>query len=141
MLLSPPLRPRALDPESEREPRASLGSEALLWLVRHGRVTARDIAYGDDDVPLSSDGETQTHAVAESFRTVDVTYVATSPLQRARAMGEAVARACGVPVEVDTRLAELHRGDWQGPVDRSTAIRYRDWSGSNQLRTVSELKR
>jgi len=124
MLLSPPPRPRALDPEPEREPRASLGSEALVWLVRHGRVTARDIAYGDDDVPLSSDGKTQTDAVAESFRNVEVTFVATSPLQRARAMGEAVGRACGVSIEVDPRLAELQRGDWQGLTRTEYAARW-----------------
>ena len=34
-----------------------------------------------------------------------------------------------------------HRGNWQGSIDRSEAIRYRDWSGNNRLRTVSELRR
>ena len=34
-----------------------------------------------------------------------------------------------------------YQGNWQGPVDRSEAIRFRDWSGNNQLRTVSELRR
>ncbi len=33
-----------------------------------------------------------------------------------------------------------YQGNWQGPVDRSNAIRFRDWSGNNQLRTVSELR-
>ena len=34
-----------------------------------------------------------------------------------------------------------YRGDWQGPVERATAIRYRDWNGKNQLRTVAQLRR
>ena len=34
-----------------------------------------------------------------------------------------------------------YQGNWQGPVDRSEAIRFRDWSGNNRLRTVAELKR
>ena len=34
-----------------------------------------------------------------------------------------------------------HRGNWQGEVERSDAIRYRDWAGSKQLRTVSQLQR
>lgn len=32
-------------------------------------------------------------------------------------------------------------GDWGGAVEVSEAIRYRDWSGNNQLRTVAELRR
>lgn len=34
-----------------------------------------------------------------------------------------------------------HRGNWQAPAERSEAIRYRDWSGRNQIRTVAELTR
>lgn len=32
-------------------------------------------------------------------------------------------------------------GDWEGSVERSGAIRYRDWTGMNQLRTVAQLRR
>jgi hypothetical protein len=34
-----------------------------------------------------------------------------------------------------------YQGNWQGPVERADAIRYRDWSGNKQLRTVTELLR
>lgn len=34
-----------------------------------------------------------------------------------------------------------HRGDWKGPTERATAIRYRDWTGNRQLRTVAQLRR
>jgi len=34
-----------------------------------------------------------------------------------------------------------HHGNWQGEVERADAIRYRDWSGNNQLRTVAALTR
>jgi hypothetical protein len=33
------------------------------------------------------------------------------------------------------------QGNWSGPVERADAIRYRDWSGNEQLRTVSDLQR
>jgi hypothetical protein len=33
------------------------------------------------------------------------------------------------------------RGNWAEAVERSEAIRYRDWSGNNQLRTVPDLQR
>ncbi len=34
-----------------------------------------------------------------------------------------------------------HRGDWKGLVERTEAIRYRDWTGTNQLRTLAQLRR
>ncbi len=34
-----------------------------------------------------------------------------------------------------------HRGEWNGPIETATAIRYRDWSGRNQLRTLAQLSR
>ncbi len=34
-----------------------------------------------------------------------------------------------------------HRGDWKGVPERASAIRYRDWEGENQLRTLTQLKR
>lgn len=34
-----------------------------------------------------------------------------------------------------------HRGDWRGPIERASAIRYRDWAGNNNLRTVDQLRR
>jgi len=33
------------------------------------------------------------------------------------------------------------QGNWLGPVERVEALRYRDWSGNNQLRTVADLER
>ena len=33
------------------------------------------------------------------------------------------------------------RGDWNGSVEHASAIRYRDWAGRNQLRTVAQLRR
>lgn len=33
------------------------------------------------------------------------------------------------------------RGDWNGSTERVAAIRYRDWNGKNQLRTLTQLVR
>jgi hypothetical protein len=34
-----------------------------------------------------------------------------------------------------------YRGDWNGPIERASAMRYRDWSGENEMRTVAQLRR
>ena len=33
------------------------------------------------------------------------------------------------------------RGDWNGTIERASAIHYRDWTGNDQLRTVAQLRR
>ena len=34
-----------------------------------------------------------------------------------------------------------HHGDWLGHTEHASAIRYRDWQGNKQLRTVAQLTR
>lgn len=50
----------------------------------------------------------------------------------------------GVPVQAkvdgDVFLLAEH-GNWNGHVEHSEAIRYRDWEGIRQLRTVAQLSR
>ena len=50
----------------------------------------------------------------------------------------------GVPVQAkvdgDAFLVAEH-GDWNGRVEHSEAIRYRDWDGIRQIRTVAQLSR
>ena len=44
--------------------------------------------------------------------------------------------------KIDGELFLLaHRGDWSAPTETASAIRYRDWSGKPQLRTVAHLTR
>jgi hypothetical protein len=38
-------------------------------------------------------------------------------------------------------LLLAHRGDWKDSTERVTAIRYRDWKGKHQLRTLAQLRR
>ena len=144
MLLSPPAVPlpgssqgsslgsysRGLSPEPEREPRPGLGTESRVWLVRHGRVSAPDTAYGDDDVPLSEEGRAQTRAQgASAAEGLDAALVIASPLIRARAMGEAIAEASGAPLRLDARLKEMNRGDWQGLPRTEYAARWLSAAG------------
>lgn len=43
-------------------------------------------------------------------------------------------------VAADGFLLARH-GDWDGDVEISDAIRYRDWTGTKQIRTIAELRR
>lgn len=114
MLLSPPPPPPEFAGEASRAPQASPGTGARIWLVRHGRVVSPTVAYGDEDVELSEEGAAQALDVAESFVSMNVVAVASSPLSRALAMGRAVAERTGAALEIDGRLREMNRGAWQG---------------------------
>jgi broad specificity phosphatase PhoE len=87
-----------------------------VWLLRHGAVepgwSAR--AYGSLDAPLGERGRAETAALARAFAHSAPAFVLSSPLARARALGEALAASCAAPLELEPRLRELERGAFQG---------------------------
>lgn len=87
-----------------------------VWLLRHGAVEPgwSERAYGSLDAPLGERGRAETAALARAFAQSAPAFVLSSPLARARALGEALAAACGAPLELDPRLRELERGAFQG---------------------------
>jgi len=86
-----------------------------LVFVRHG-LTERSIPeqhLGQRiDVPLSSDGLRQAHALERRLHGVPFDRIVSSPLSRARETVEIV--AAGRPVIGDVRLAEMDYGEWEG---------------------------
>jgi probable phosphoglycerate mutase len=86
-----------------------------LVVTRHG-LTARSIPeqhLGQRmDIPLSSPGLRQAHALARRLHDVAFDRIVASPLVRARETAEIV--AIGRPVIGDPRLAEMDYGEWEG---------------------------
>lgn len=115
MQLDPPSPPEGVPAESPRAPLPSPGTGSMLWLVRHGHVDAPHGSYGDTDVPLSALGQEETRAAMGSLAAVDgLRAIFSSPLVRARTMGEGLARATGLELQLEDGLKEVHRGRWQG---------------------------
>jgi broad specificity phosphatase PhoE len=87
-----------------------------LRLVRHGEVAVphRATFYGQLDVPLAPAGHAASLALAPRLAADAPDRVLSSPLARARLLAEAVAAACGAPLEVDGAFRELDRGRWTG---------------------------
>ncbi|MDZ4772712.1 MAG: histidine phosphatase family protein [Planctomycetota bacterium] len=105
------------DPAAPRAPRAlSTGRPARVWLVRHAEVALewQERAYGDFDVPLSSDGMAQTRDMAGRFGALPIQSVASSNLLRALWMGRSIAELTRAPLTIDRNLREVSRGSWQG---------------------------
>ena len=73
-----------------------------LFLVRHAHSDPGD---PDSLRPLSARGTQQARELGERLATVAPDAVVTSPLLRARETGAAIAKAAGVDLRVDDRLA------------------------------------
>ena len=73
-----------------------------LYLVRHAHSHPGD---PDSLRPLSARGKEQARELAERLGAVEPDAVLTSPLLRARETAAAIAKAAGVDLRVDERLA------------------------------------
>ncbi len=88
-----------------------------LLLIRHGQSEANLGGFfaGHLDSPPTPLGLRQAEAAAEYVtQTYRVDAVYTSDLQRAAAVGEAVAARAGVSAVPDIRLREIFAGQWEG---------------------------
>lgn len=117
--------PASARPQPSFRPQSAWGTDSYLWLVRHAEVHPdwQGRAYGNLDVPLSSAGEERTQELSRELAALPPRVVFSSPLARARALGESIAARSGAPLEVDERLAEIRRGSWEG---RRVEELYRD---------------
>ncbi len=87
-----------------------------LYLVRHGETewNRETVFRGTVDIPLNDNGVAQARAAARSLSGVPVSAVVSSPLSRARATAEAIARPHKLEVRLDPDLTDLCFGEWQG---------------------------
>jgi broad specificity phosphatase PhoE len=89
-----------------------------LVLVRHGATAwnAEGRFTTRTDVELSPEGVEQAAAAADALAGIGIDRVVCSPLQRARATGEAIAAAAPgpPPVTIDERLREIDAGPFEG---------------------------
>lgn len=75
-----------------------------LYIVRHGiAVDQGTPGFSDDERPLTEDGERKVREIARGLRKLDleIERVVTSPLPRARATAELLARGLGLSERVE----------------------------------------
>jgi broad specificity phosphatase PhoE len=89
----------------------------VILLARHGE-TADNVApervMGWRDLTLSARGREQSRALARAVAGEGLAAVWTSHLLRARETAAIVGETLGLVPRVDERLAESHRGRWEG---------------------------
>lgn len=87
-----------------------------IFLIRHGDTpwTVMKRYQGTTDLPLNAEGMRQAKAIARALRSEGITRLFTSTLQRAQATAQMISQKIGVPPTVDSRLNEIHFGEWEG---------------------------
>ncbi|MFP3880348.1 MAG: histidine phosphatase family protein [Dehalococcoidia bacterium] len=88
-----------------------------LILVRHGETywnAERRVQGGDSDIELNDIGLEQAKKLATFLKNDNIVAVVSSPLQRAAATAEAIAKQHKLPVEVAEGLREIRVGELEG---------------------------
>jgi broad specificity phosphatase PhoE len=107
-------------------------------LIRHADHDAigRYLAGQRAGLPLNASGRAQVAALVAALRTVPLTAVVSSPLERTRETAEPIARDHGLEVIVMPDLVEFDVGDWTGrpfsALDRETT-----WRQFNDYRSIT----
>ncbi|GAB76492.1 probable phosphoglycerate mutase [Austwickia chelonae] len=87
-----------------------------LVVLRHGLTdfNERGIWQGHLDTELNETGLAQADLAASTLARHDLDRILSSDLTRALRTAQVVAQVCGLEVEQDPRLREIHVGSWQG---------------------------
>ena len=114
-------------------------SKLRLFVVRHGETAwSRERRFaGSRDVALAPEGLRQCEAVARALASQVVAAVYASPLERARASAEVIAKPHRLPVEIDPAFGEMAFGEWEGLTREEVAARfpaaYEEWRHAPHL--------
>lgn len=84
-----------------------------VYLIRHTTPQIeKGICYGQSDISLASSFESEWENIRRELpQSIDCIY--TSPLMRCRQLAQKLEQYYGVPLYTDTRLMEMHFGEWE----------------------------
>ncbi len=97
-----------------------------LILVRHGETESNraGLVLGQADIELTEHGRWQAEQVARSLESEAIDVIYSSPLKRALATAEPIARSHGLEVQVEEGLIEMDIGEMEGLTFREVRERY-----------------
>lgn len=87
-----------------------------LYLIRHGETEWNKGGryQGWTDIELSEEGRRQADLLGKRFEYLQLDAIYVSPLKRAIATAEAVAKVKGLDLIVDEAFKEINFGEWEG---------------------------
>jgi broad specificity phosphatase PhoE len=107
---------------------------SALYLARHGETDDNREpirVQGFTDTPLNETGREQAAGLAERVAPLGIASLWSSDLRRARETAEIVGARIGLVPQLDPRLREANRGEWEGrrfvDIERDEPDRYAAW--------------
>jgi len=102
-----------------------------IVIMRHPPVAVTGVCYGQSDVPLAIDPETEIPRLAADPLVRRATRAWTSPWHRARVVAESLAPKLGLSLTADSRLSEIGFGEWElktfAELERTDPERFNSW--------------
>jgi probable phosphoglycerate mutase len=97
-----------------------------LILIRHGETdwNVEGRYQGQADPPLNQQGLAQAHQLTQKLQSAGLDMLYSSPLRRALETAQILAEALNIPLHTDSRLMEIHQGEWQTLLYTEIAARY-----------------
>ena len=89
----------------------------LIIFLRHGQAknnTSRVLAGRSPGVPLTEKGVNQANEIGKFLKSLDISHIYASPIERAHKTAEIVGNHVGLPTTIDERLYELEMGRFSG---------------------------
>ena len=103
-----------------------------IWLIRHGHHDwiGKALVGRKPAIQLNAEGRAQAERIAMKLRVEPITAVVSSPQPRAVETAEPLARALGLPLQIDARLDEIDFGAWTGMTftDLNEDPRWHEWN-------------
>jgi alpha-ribazole phosphatase len=98
-----------------------------LILIRHGETdwNIEGRYTGQSDIPLNAHGIQQAASLASSLSEEKINAIYSSDLQRASETAEHIRVGSNIPLYLDSRLREIHQGEWEGLHFEEIRKRYR----------------
>ena len=89
----------------------------LIIFLRHGQAqnnTSRVLSGRATGVPLTPKGVTQANDIGKYLKSLDISHIYASPVERAHNTAQIVGDHIGIPTTIDERLYELEMGKFSG---------------------------
>jgi broad specificity phosphatase PhoE len=99
-----------------------------IFLIRHGETEFNRLGVfrGRYEVDLNDRGRRQAEDAGSSLKGRGITFILTSPLERARETAAIIAGIIGVDYKVDEAFNNIHLGIWQGVAKDRVKEQYPD---------------
>lgn len=113
---------------------------ATFYLIRHAQKDAgqRVLSGRTPGIGLSAHGARQAEAMARMLSGESIRHVFSSPMERARATAEPLARERGLGVQLSEAISEVDYGEWTGRTFDELADDA-DWKAFNSFRSWARI--